>query len=314
MLDKYKDSQNVVYSLLKNAINNDKLSHAYLFDVNNNPYAMDIILSFVKEIFCLNKNSEEQDIICKRIDDGNFLELKIINPDGLVIKKEQLSDLQEEYSMSSIESDRRIYIINNCERMNLQAANSILKFLEEPLPNIIAILVTNNINNVLKTIISRCQVLFLKKENIVFTDNSFRNFASIITNGSSVDDFVNNEKNKLLFDNTISFIEYLENNKSYTIVYIKTKMYDIFKDRIDNLFAVDIMINFYYDLLRFKVSGQAYIFNEYDYLINKFSYMNVDKIILRLETLLDVKKMLLSNVNINLVLDYLIIQFERSCS
>lgn len=314
MLDKYKDSQNVVYSLLKNAINNDKLSHAYLFDVNNNPYAMDIILSFVKEIFCLNKNNEEQDIICKRIDDGNFLELKIINPDGLVIKKEQLSDLQEEYSMSSIESDRRIYIINNCERMNLQAANSILKFLEEPLPNIIAILVTNNINNVLKTIISRCQVLFLKKENIVFTDNSFRNFASIITNGSSVDDFVNNEKNKLLFDNTISFIEYLENNKSYTIVYIKTKMYDIFKDRIDNLFAVDIMINFYYDLLRFKVSGQAYIFNEYDYLINKFSYMNVDKIILRLETLLDVKKMLLSNVNINLVLDYLIIQFERSCS
>lgn len=314
MLDKYKDSQNVVYSLLKNAINNDKLSHAYLFDVNNNPYAMDIILSFVKEIFCLNKNNEEQDIICKRIDDGNFLELKIINPDGLVIKKEQLSDLQEEYSMSSIESDRRIYIINNCERMNLQAANSILKFLEEPLPNIIAILVTNNINNVLKTIISRCQVLFLKKENIVFTDNSFRNFASIITNGSSIDDFVNNEKNKLLFDNTISFIEYLENNKSYTIVYIKTKMYDIFKDRIDNLFAVDIMINFYYDLLRFKVSGQAYIFNEYDYLINKFSYMNVDKIILRLETLLDVKKMLLSNVNINLVLDYLIIQFERSCS
>ena len=52
---------------------------------------------------------------------------------------------------------------------------------------------TNNINNVLKTIISRCQVLFLKKENIVFTDNSFRNFASIITNGSSVDDFVNND-------------------------------------------------------------------------------------------------------------------------
>lgn len=314
MLEKYKDSQNVVYSLLKNAINNDKLSHAYLFDANNNPYAMDIILSFVKEIFCLNKNSEEKEIICKRIDDGNFLELKIINPDGLVIKKEQLNDLQEEYSMSSIESDRRIYIINNCERMNLQAANSILKFLEEPLPNVIAILVTNNINNVLKTIISRCQVLFLKKENIVFTDNSFRNFASIITNGNSIDDFVNNEKNKLLFDNTISFIEYLENNKSYTIVYIKTKMYDIFKDRIDNLFAVDVMINFYYDLLRFKVSGQAYIFNEYDYLINKFSYMNVDKIILRLETLLEVKKMLLSNVNINLVLDYLIIQFERSCS
>jgi len=89
MLEKYKDEQPILYNLLSNAIKNNKLSHAYLFETNNNPNSLDLIYSFVKEILCPRNISCEKCNICSRIDSGNFLELKIIRPDGLYIKKEQ---------------------------------------------------------------------------------------------------------------------------------------------------------------------------------------------------------------------------------
>ena len=58
-----------------------------------------------------------------------------------------------------------IYIIKNCEKLNSSSANCILKFLEEPEDDIIAILLTDNINMVLPTIKSRCQILNFKNNN-----------------------------------------------------------------------------------------------------------------------------------------------------
>ena len=60
MLELYKDGQPVVYNMLMNAINNNKLSHAYIFDSNGNPDVMDIVLSFVKSIVCLEYNDERE--------------------------------------------------------------------------------------------------------------------------------------------------------------------------------------------------------------------------------------------------------------
>ena len=83
MLELYKDGQPIFYNMVNNAIKNNKLSHAYIFDSNGNPDVMDIVLSFVKEIICMDIN-DDNDIknICKRIDDGNYVDVKIIKPDG----------------------------------------------------------------------------------------------------------------------------------------------------------------------------------------------------------------------------------------
>ena len=53
MLELYKDGQPIFYNMVNNAIKNNKLSHAYIFDSNGNPDVMDIVLSFVKEIICM---------------------------------------------------------------------------------------------------------------------------------------------------------------------------------------------------------------------------------------------------------------------
>ena len=54
MLELYKDGQPIFYNMVNNAIKNNKLSHAYIFDSNGNPDVMDIVLSFVKEIICMD--------------------------------------------------------------------------------------------------------------------------------------------------------------------------------------------------------------------------------------------------------------------
>lgn len=313
MLDKYKEEQPILYNLLTNAIKNDKLSHAYLFEVNDNPNALDIIYSFVKEILCPRNTTCDKCNICSRIDNGNYLELKIINPDGLQIKKEQMSELQSEFSKVTIEGNKKIYIINECEKMNAQASNSILKFLEEPVDNIIAILVTNNINKVLNTIVSRCQVISLNKINYTLSDDSFENIASILNN-NNVEDvdifFVYNLIINKIYE-VIKFLKLYESNKKDTIAYTKKYWHDNFGDRLDNIFAMDVMINFYYDVLKYKINGQVVVFVNEVELIKKISLIDFDEILYRLELFIEMKKLISNNLNINLLIDYMIIKLGR---
>ena len=313
MLDKYKDEQPILYRVLSNAIKNDKLSHSYLFEVNDNSNALDIIYSFVKEIMCPRDISCDKCNICSRIDNGNYLDLKVINPDGLIIKKEQMNELQEEFSKVSLESNRKVYIINECEKMNLQSANSILKFLEEPVDNIIAILVTNNINKVISTIVSRCQVISLNKNSYVKSNNTFENVATILTNSNSDrESFVLNDKNVEIFNSVIDFIKFYEDNKGDTIIFEKKVWHDKFSDRQENIFALDLLINFYYDVLKYKLSGQVYVFVEQLELIDTISKSSLlEDISNKLEVFIEVKKLIGNNLNINLLIDYMLIKLER---
>ena len=61
---------------------------------------------------------------CNNIDTNNFTELKIIEPDGQWIKKEQLNDLQEEFNKKALIGERKVYIINHAEKLNTVSANS----------------------------------------------------------------------------------------------------------------------------------------------------------------------------------------------
>ena len=289
MLEKYREEQPIMYNLLKNAINNNQISHAYLFETNNNSNALDIIYTFVKEIICPKNISCDKCNICSRIDNGNLLDIKVIKPDGLQIKKEQMSELQEEFSKVSLETNRKIYIITECEKMNAQASNSILKFLEEPIDNITAILVTNNINMLLKTIISRCQVISLNKNNYIKKENSLENLANILTDSEKNKiEFLNDERNEELYNFVVDFINFYEDNKEDTIVYIKKKWHENIKDKKDSIFAFDLLINYYYDTLKYKINGQTTIFNEEE-LIKKISNNSLDNIINKLELFIELR-------------------------
>ena len=122
----------------------------------------------VKELMMVltnNLDDGSKEILCRKIDDDNYPEIKIVTPDGLLIKKQQILDLQLDFSRRAIEGSKRIYIIRDADKMRSETANSMLKFLEEPDNDVVAILMTNNFNNLLTTIISRCQVIRLTNDS-----------------------------------------------------------------------------------------------------------------------------------------------------
>ena len=177
-----QENKQQFYTIIQKLIDFDRVSHAYLIEINDYNEDENDILNFVKLILCpKNKksvnylNCGECDI-CKNVDHNTYLDLKIIEAEGTFIKKSQLLELQLEYRNKSLLNNKRIYIIKDANKLNSSSANTILKFLEEPEDNIIALLLSNNRYQVLDTILSRCQILSLKgnSNSVIFSDESIQ--------------------------------------------------------------------------------------------------------------------------------------------
>lgn len=155
-------------------ISTGRISHAYLFEIDNYEEDYIYIVNFIKMILCNLKYDEidgSNNSIITLIDNNDYPDIKVIEPDGSTIKKDQLLELQRDYSNKSLLDGKRIYVIKNAEKLNPASGNTILKFLEEPADDIIAFLVTDNRYHVLDTIISRCQILTIKENNIDFIED-----------------------------------------------------------------------------------------------------------------------------------------------
>lgn len=297
MLDEYQEQQKKLYKILNNEIQTNKYSHAYLFETNGNPNTMLFVLAFVKSLLCPFKYTNNSKCvnctICHKIDNNIYTDLKIIEPDGLWIKKEQLDSLQKEFSVKSVEGNKKIYIINQAEKLNVQASNSILKFLEEPEENIIAILITNNIYQMLSTIVSRCQVLSLESE----------------TSNLSLNLNIPSDKIKENLDVINDFVQYLETNELDTLLMTKKMWHDFYKERNDYLIGFELLLMYYKDVLNNKLDRKLQVFYEYESEINKVSEKNsFDKLIYKINKIISLKEYIKVNANQNLLLDKLIIE------
>jgi len=275
----------IANTILKNSIENNKLSHAYLFELQGNND--EIVFSFIKNIICPNNYSESCDLcsICNRISNNNYPAVKIIKPDGMWIKKEQLLELQKDFSKTSIESDKMIYIVYEAEKMNSASANTILKFLEEPFPGIIAILLTNNIHKVINTIVSRCQIINCKS-TVYDIDNLF-------------------DKEKI--NSIVDFINELEKNNSDIVAKIHVLWNNILSEREDIKITFEIMFLLYFNALQCKLGinniSDKYIKNIID---NNSIYSIKEKITL----ISDIRDNLKFNINVDMLMDKFVIMFN----
>lgn len=309
MLEEYEKKEPIIYRQISNSIKNG-LSHAYLFELNDNIYAYEMIMSFVKKVL-----SNGDDNIVKRIDDGNYPELKHIFPDGQLIRKEQLEELQKSFSTISLENNKRFYIIHDSEKLNVAAANSLLKFLEEPSDGIIAILLTNNINLMLKTIVSRCQILtfsknkledYIKFNQITSNITLHKLFFTIWKNKDELNEYHRNFVKKV-----IEFINYYEKNKLKTIVY-ENRFFEEINDKIELNKFFECVILFYRDLLRYKFGSDVLYFDDYIDNIKEFSCINTEEMIIKkINTLLEKVRLIKNNVNTSMFIDGIIIDMEE---
>ena len=174
-----KSSYNLNFlSIVDKIVSSNRISHAYIIQLKNYDDDFVLVKSFVKAILCKEKRKVSEFSVCKLcnicnlIDNDNYPDLCVIEPDGKEIKKSQLVGLQKEFNNKSLLDNKRIYILKEADKLNESAANTILKFLEEPSDDIVAILVTTNRYKMLETILSRCQVLSIDSngKEIIYND------------------------------------------------------------------------------------------------------------------------------------------------
>lgn len=312
MLEDYKKTQPFAYQILMNEINNNKHSHAYLLESNGYHDAMGFAISLAKTLFCVNSDDFEN--IINLIDSGNFPELKVIDPDGLMIKKENIEELQYEFSKKPVYSDKKIYIINNANRLNSSSSNSLLKFLEEPNQDIIAILITNNIYEMMETIISRCQIISLKEDVIDYKELEIKERLLFSLNKTE-------EELKTIFDTDniedvmykcIDFVNYYEKHKLDTIIYVNKIWFEYYKTKEAFDIAYQIMLLYYTDILRLLCQTEVNIFfEEKDKMEEIISSSNLKNISNKIRVIMSLIKKVKGNNNLNLLMDKLLIEFGR---
>ena len=153
----------MLVTMMKNAINNKRLAQAYLAVGRLSNYNLKMIEEMVKLIGC----SQTNDPPCLKCQNCRLIEQK--SWQGLfwweekteVIGVDVIKMLKEFVSFSPSYDGYKIVVITSIERMTKEAANRFLKTLEEPLPNIVYILHTEEEFKLLPTITSRCQKVFL---------------------------------------------------------------------------------------------------------------------------------------------------------
>lgn len=150
---------------MKKMMEHGRLVHAYLFEGAHGTGKHEMSLWLAKRLFCQNVLNNEPCGTCRnctRIEQMEHPDVQWVIPDGQMIKVDQIRELQAEFVKSGFESEQKLFVIEEAEKMNVQAANSLLKFLEEPEGKVTAILTTQSPGRILPTIRSRCQMVHFK--------------------------------------------------------------------------------------------------------------------------------------------------------
>lgn len=201
----YCDQEEFLDYIEHSITNNNKISHAYLIETRSYSDYQLLIKILIKKI--LTRDLEDKDLIKKieyQVDNDIYADLKVIYPDGLYIKKEQLLSIERSYSKKSMIDNKMIYVIDQADKLNQSSANTILKFLEEPPENVIAILVVDNKYSVIDTIVSRCQCLSLKNKDLIDDNADLLDFVNKINKPTEILIEYEEYLSKLFFDKNIA--------------------------------------------------------------------------------------------------------------
>ncbi len=260
-------------SLIK-SINKNQISHCYIFEGPKGMGKYELALIFAQSLFCENftVNPCNKCLSCIKINSANHPDLHIINNGETTIKRDEIDELIESIYKKPYESNKKVYIIKNANEMTQQAANTFLKTLEEPPGDSVIILLTNNINLLLPTIVSRCQSIKFRnvsketiklylKENYNTTEELsdlaaeyskgiLNKAVNIINDGDS---FLNNRTEIIkLFDKII--------RSDSEIIYELESYFDENKDNIDTI--IEIMMVWIRDIMFVKNNMDNLVINK----------------------------------------------------
>ncbi|MCX5900126.1 MAG: DNA polymerase III subunit delta', partial [Proteobacteria bacterium] len=145
--------------ILQAMLRSGHLPHAFLFTGIEGIGKRMVATGFVKALNCLTLSDDfcGQCLQCRKIDKQIHPDVQVVEPEKNVLKIEQVRALQQDIVFKPLEGKKKAVIIDQAEKMNAQAANCLLKTLEEPPEDTVLVLIAHAVSDMLPTVLSRCQ-------------------------------------------------------------------------------------------------------------------------------------------------------------
>ncbi|MHB9032909.1 MAG: DNA polymerase III subunit delta' [Anaerolineae bacterium] len=149
--------------LLDHALRNERLAHAYLFAGLERIGKTTLATEFAAALNCTGENAPCRECpSCRKVFSGSHPDVISIMPQNGKIKIEQIREMQRQVALSPYEGRYRVCLITDLHLATTEAANALLKTLEEPPGRVVLLLTTTHIELLLLTVVSRCQILQLR--------------------------------------------------------------------------------------------------------------------------------------------------------
>lgn len=301
-----------------------RLGHAYLFEGPRGTGKKDMARWIARSIFC------EQPVAgkacgncrnCRRMAAGDLPDLMEVEPDGQSIKVDQVRDLKAEFSKSAVEGSKKVYILDEAEKMTVSAANSLLTFLEEPGTGTYLFLLTTVKENILPTIRSRCQIIHFQPlqrkvmEELLLAEGIKQKDAEIlsaVTNDlAEAKELAQDEVFHVLCEKTWRWFQLLMAHDPMAFLYIQMNLLEQIKDKAQALFCLDLLLFHYRDLLYLTFKNEAAIIHQH--LLEEYRKITKDKrdslhLTRLIEAVLQGKQALAANVQLQGVLENIAIK------
>jgi DNA polymerase III subunit delta' len=320
--------QPMVTKMLTNSLMKERVAHAYLFEGEKGTGKYEFAKFLAKALFCKERADDQSPCLecnnCRRIESSNHPDVHFIQPDGLSIKKQQIHDLRGEFSKTGFESKRKFYIIEFADKMTVNAANSLLKFLEEPDQQTTAILITEQIHQMLDTIISRCQTLSFKPvSKPILLQQLEDDFGIPSSLAKPIVQLTNSlEQAKRLAEDdwfaearkvVIQLCEVVSNRSQQSFFFIQDKWVPLFSERNQVELGLELMLVYYKDLLLILIEDeQSVVFiDQIDQLKQRALQLSQKRVIQHMTAILEAKKRLSANVQSQLLMEQLVLNLQE---
>ena len=323
---KFQDiiGQEQIKEHLQNALSTGKVSHAYI--INGERFSGK---EYIAKIFAMALQCERDGIepcqechSCRQDNQPDIIRVTHEKP-GSIGVDDIRAQINGDIAIKPYSSPRKIYIVNEAEKMTVQAQNALLKTLEEPPAYAVILLLTTNVNAFLPTILSRCVVLNMKPvadekvKKYLMEELQVPDYKADVCvafargNVGKAKQLASSEDFEKVKEEALALLKYVQDMDVTEMIAAIRKISEYKLDVNDYL---DILTIWYRDVLLFKATGDAnhLVFREelsnIRRVAGRTSYEGIEKVIRSLEK---AKSRLDANVNFDLAMELLLMDMKE---